>query len=494
MPKEWSKYQQKVFEHIATQPGRNLVVEAKPGSGKTTTSVECVSRVPKGKKVLMCAFNAKIRDELQERVGKAATVRTFNQLGFHAVIKARGPLTVNGARQRDLVRSVLPDKRIIGNDAYGDVLKIVDLAMARLAVTDDDFHHIMEAFDCYPAQEGRDVQYIAWAREVLRLSLEMSPEISFNDQIYIPTMQNLTCSKFDYVFVDEAQDCNPAQIQLIRQVLKPQGKLVAVGDRRQAIYGWRGADPHVMEDIVTAFNADILPLSITYRCPRSVVGLVNHIVSDLEAAPSASEGAVTLATEKQFLEGVSAGDFVISRTNAAIVKYSMQLLLRNRRCAVLGKDLSAGLSKLLDVTATTEVAPMLAKLEAYVKEEGDRLMAARREDKAEELLDRAEALRSLSEGCTTTNQIRVRLERLFGNDNSTAPGVITFSTVHKAKGLEFKRVWMFETTFNVNSREGENLYYVAATRTIDSLFLVQIPRRDSKPPRSIAERWKLEGA
>ena len=214
----------------------------------------------------------------------------------------------------------------------------------------------------------------------------------------------------------------------------------------------------------------------------------------LESAASAGEGAVTLATEKQFLEGVSAGDFVISRTNAAIVKYSMQLLLRNRRCAVLGKDLSGGLVKLVAVTATTEVAPMLAKLEAYVKEEGDRLMAARREDKAEELLDRAEALRSLSEGCTTTNQIRLRLDRLFGNDNSTAPGVITFSTVHKAKGLEFKRVWMFETTFNVNSREGENLYYVAATRTIDSLFLVQIPRRDSKPPRSIAERWGLEGA
>ena len=86
--------------------------------------------------------------------------------------------------------------------------------------------------------------------------------------------------------------------------------------------------------------------------------------------------------------------------------------------------------------------------------------------------------------------LRQRIEALFGD--SANPNAVIFSTVHKAKGLEFTRVWMFETTFSVGSLEGENLYYVAATRAIESLYLVQIPRKDNKPTRSIAQGWAAD--
>lgn len=487
MAKNWSEYQKAVFEHIERSP-RHLVVEAKPGSGKTTTSVEGVNRIAPEKRVLMCAFNKKIQEQLEARVRSGITVRTFNSLGYNAVLRARGRVGINADRQRDLVRAVLPDRRIVGTAAYADVLKIVEMAMARLAETDEDFHYIMSEYDCYPASPAHTEHYIAWAREVLRRSLMISPEISFNDQIYIAAKEKLSGAKYDYVFVDEAQDCNPAQLWLVENSLAPGGKLIAVGDRRQAIYAWRGADHHVMSDITAKFEADVLPLSITYRCPKSVVRLVNHIVPDLEAAPDAQIGTVQIATEKQFLEGVASGDIVISRTNAAIARYSMRLMLQGTRCVVLGKDLSKGLLKLLDKGGHVSTSELFRELATYETQESERLIAAKKESKVEELRDRIDALKDLSEGLQSVPELRKRIEALFG-DNAN-PNAVTFSTVHKAKGLEYKRVWMFETTFNVNSLEGENLYYVAATRAIEALYLVQIPRRDNKPPRSIAQNWE----
>ena len=489
MAREWSSYQQAVFEHIE-RSDRHLVVEAKPGSGKTTTSVEGVNRIPPEKRVLMCAFNKKIQQELEERVRPGITVRTFNSIGHHAVLRARGRVGVNSSRQRDLVRDVLPDKRLIGTAPYGDVLKIVELAMARLAETDEDFHYIMAEYDCYPTLESYVESYIKWSREVLRRSLLPSPEISFNDQIYIAAKEKLSGAKFDYVFVDEAQDCNPAQLWLVENALAPGGKLIAVGDRRQAIYAWRGADHHVMQNIASKFQADVLPLSITYRCPRSVVRLVNSIVPDLEAAPDAKTGEVSQASEKFFLENVAPGDIVISRTNAAIAKYSMKLMLLGKRCMVLGKDLSKGLLKLVDRGGHAYVKDLFTELDDYEKEESERLIAAKKESKVEELRDRIDTLKDLSEGLSSVFHLRQRIEALFGD--SANPNAVIFSTVHKAKGLEFTRVWMFETTFSVGSLEGENLYYVAATRAIESLYLVQIPRKDNKPTRSIAQGWAAD--
>jgi superfamily I DNA/RNA helicase len=81
---------------------------------------------------------------------------------------------------------------------------------------------------------------------------------------------------------------------------------------------------------------------------------------------------------------------------------------------------------------------------------------------------------------------------LFGEEENAPANAIIFSTVHKAKGLEFKRVWMFESTFRTHTTEGQNLYYVAATRAMESLYLVQLPTKNGKPPFSAAAMWATQ--
>ena len=485
--KKWSTYQQAVFDHMVDRPHVHLAVDAKAGAGKTTTMVEMTKLVPQGKQILMCAFNVKIRDELQSRVDSRVAVKTFHQLGFAALIKAWGKVEVDRHRQRDIIRSVLPPKETLERDDLANVTKIVSMAMARLAKSDQEISEIMDLYDCAPLLHDKRATYIAWAQEVLAKSRTRGPSASFDDQVYVPAYFNLSSRRFDCIFVDEAQDCNPAQLAIIRCALRPGGKIVFVGDERQAIYAFRGAGEDTMSRLITDLRADVLPLSITYRCPKSVVRLVQHIVPDLEAAPNAIEGRVAVVAEKEMLNGVRAGDLVISRTNAAIARYAMSFLVGGKKSVVLGKDLSNGLITLLNKVDQDDMISTLDALNEYAQAESERLVAAKKDDKAEDLLDKAEAIRALSEGLNNTTAFRARIESLF--TDTSDEDVITLSTVHKAKGLEFPRVWMLESTFNVYSTEGQNLYYVAATRAKDTLHLVQTPRKNGKIPESIGGAW-----
>ena len=52
-----------------------------------------------------------------------------------------------------------------------------------------------------------------------------------------------------HVLVDEFQDINPLQFALLRSWLGPDSTLVVVGDPDQAIYGWNGADPGLIDAV-----------------------------------------------------------------------------------------------------------------------------------------------------------------------------------------------------------------------------------------------------
>ena len=60
-----------------------------------------------------------------------------------------------------------------------------------------------------------------------------------------------------------------------------------------------------------------------------------------------------------------------------------------------------------------------------------------------------------------------------------AENVLTLSTIHRAKGRERKRVWLLVWTCHDRGKtdEGDNCYYVGATRAMDALYLVQEPGR-----------------
>ena len=82
--------------------------------------------------------------------------------------------------------------------------------------------------------------------------------------------------KFDYIMVDEAQDCSMVDWSIINKLSSASGNLFVVGDPDQCIYQWRGAAPRYLVE----FKPDVdVILNENYRSTQSILNVANDIIS-----------------------------------------------------------------------------------------------------------------------------------------------------------------------------------------------------------------------
>ncbi len=87
--------------------------------------------------------------------------------------------------------------------------------------------------------------------------------------------RNYWQQKFNYVQIDEVQDCNRSDWQIIHSIASHYGNLFIVGDPDQAIYEWRGAKPAVFVN----FEADkTIILNENYRSTPNILNVANSII------------------------------------------------------------------------------------------------------------------------------------------------------------------------------------------------------------------------
>ncbi len=88
-------------------------------------------------------------------------------------------------------------------------------------------------------------------------------------------------SQIRELLVDEFQDTDPLQVGLIRSLCGDgllRGKLFFVGDYKQSIYRFRGADPHVFQELRRALPEEgRLPLTLNFRSQPAVLDFVNAL-------------------------------------------------------------------------------------------------------------------------------------------------------------------------------------------------------------------------
>lgn len=474
----------------------NLALCARAGTGKSYTIKQMIGRLSRRDRVLVVAFNKDIADEMRAGVPKSVDVKTLHALGNGAMKRHlnQPSLAPDGNLMRAIVQEAVP--QINGFNHKGLVSttgRLVSMAMCQLAEEPKELVELMYAYDILPEVGLEREQYAVWAREALARSLEVNGAISFDQMVYVPAKLNILTGAYDYVFFDEAQDGNRAQKRLVLNSLRSSGKATVVYDDCQAIYFFRGASADAVDDLVKTLEADVLPLSVTFRCPRRVVAIAKELVPDYVACDAAPDGRVTWESEADLVAQIRPGHAVIARSNAYLVRVCMRLLKRGMRARVVGRDYAEKFNQLLDRAPGTSVNGLLDGLAQYTLHETERLTAAGLEDKVEELLDTVAALRELSEGVRSVNTLRNTINDLFVDDKTAGSVAVRCMTVHKAKGLQWPDVWVLESSFHIGSDEGRNLYYVAITRTqwtpnySGHLHLVQSPRRDGSTPTSIAE-------
>lgn len=99
--------------------------------------------------------------------------------------------------------------------------------------------------------------------------------------------------RFRHLFVDEYQDVNPAQARLLRSWLGEHTDLCVVGDPRQAIYGWNGADPAALANITRYYpDANVVNLDDNWRSSPQILAVASAVLSHGKPTRQTGKGAI----------------------------------------------------------------------------------------------------------------------------------------------------------------------------------------------------------
>lgn len=487
---EPSQYQKAIFDYIQHEKG-NLVVEAAAGSGKTYTLVKALSLIPQDKRVLMTAFNKDIVKELTKKVKEFPNVEVRTLHGLGMILTTRG-LGIGGMKPegykytqliynhwQDLTKTNINKlSRNARKSFVENTKKLVDFGRFYLATTRSEMIELMTKYDIPCVADEVDV-----ALKVMAIGGKNLDSIDYTDMIWMPHIYDLHLQEceYDFIMVDECQDLNVAERNLVLRCLKEGGRLIAVGDSNQCIYGFSGSDPDSFRAIQSIPNTVSMPLSISYRCPESVVKFAQNLVPSIEAKQGAEEGVILDCVS---LDDVHDGDMVLCRNNAPLLQVYCKLLEQGKRAYIRGSDVGKNLQNIVIGTHKDYLHTNLKQDGVFIRLYEDLFNSrkaimerygisqedAMKHETIQAKLDMIRALEVLGADLTTTEELTKKIGDIFPK-NDKGEGIM-LSTVHKAKGLEADNVFIACASLMPSKsaldewqvQQERNLMYVAYTR------------------------------
>lgn len=480
-----SQYQFDIFSWVDNNlgSGRSLVVQAVAGSGKSTVGVEIFKRLPKGTDSAFVAFNSHIAAELKLKLPADSNARTYHSLGFAAIRRTYSHVQVDQYKVDKIIRFLVPENLKF---VTHPISKLVSLLKAALVAPQDVDNHKLQSlaldFDIDLYDETNDdlkLKIFAWTVQVLELSLEDVETVDFDDMIYLPAMlSEIRPHLYDFLFVDELQDTAYGQTWLAMHSIKPNGCIVGVGDVRQSIYAFRGADETAMAKFSKALNADHLPLSISYRCPVVIKDLVNQKFSDIdfEVPEWAIQGSINRLNLNKAEESIQPNDMVICRVNADLVPLAFSLIQRGVKATIRGRDIGRSIVTLVRKTRANDLPSMLSAIHDWQVKQVDKLMRFEKKSQIQLVYDKVSTIEALADNCNTVADLINACEAMFSDEKNG----VTLSSIHKAKGLEADNVFILRPDLlphpmaktSTDLRQESNLEYVGITRAKSTLNFI----------------------
>ena len=464
---EASEYQDKIFYNIEHGVG-NLIINAAAGSSKTTTIVNAIRFIPEKKKILFVAFNKDIVAKIKQEVTHENTnVLTFHSLGYYillenGIIKPYGQDIdlINEYKYKNYIKSNFATLSVGASyEATGrkrqlyinNITKLCDYARYYLAFSIKEITRVAELYDIIPISNEIEV-----CRQVLLWGKSNIDTIDYTDLLWLPNVLNLTTKKYTYnwIFIDEAQDTSIVEQKLVDKCFKRGTRFAAVMDTFQQINIWCGSTLDAIDNFRQYPNTKEYKLPISYRCPKKIVELASEYSDNIIAKPDAIDGEIRQDVSPN--EPV-VGDMVLCRTTAPLIEQFLKYLRINKKAYIRGFEnikqeyielITNTKSKLIDRNCVTSDG-LFPKLYIYLFEQIERIKNQYGLDNEDALshesililYDNIEALKVLSEGLISTDELLEKINLIFNGDATDA---IELSTVHKAKGLEADNVYILQ--------------------------------------------------
>lgn len=528
-PRKWSSYQQRMFDWVAKETGSAVAI-AVAGAGKTTTIVEIANRLGKHVKAIFVAFGKKIAQELSQRLPSHVPAKTMHGLGlmtWRYNMRCNPTIELHN-KSWMILDELFPPSKDKTNDDEPDEVELFGAAAVALVSkakgiglvpaqarptargivkdTDEAWLTLIDQYEIdLPEVDAAETRLLAMARRLLCVAIDKGREIvDSDDMLYLPVIFRCKFFKNDFVIVDECQDISPIQRAMLRMMLKPTGRLLAVGDPCQSIFAFRGADTRSVQAIMDEFNCVELELTVSYRCPKAVVRRVHERLGGkwarIQSAPGAIEGSVEEAygaymafTAEQKKALFRSTDAIICRATKPLVKEAYSLIRASIPVQVLGRDIGAGLTSLIKKMRAKTISDLEKKLDKWLQRESAKFREKRQEDRVQGLEDKVETIKvfleQLDEKTRTIPALLAKIEALFIEDEEKKDR-LTLMTGHKSKGLEFERCFIlnehmcpspYARTPEALEQEN-NLLYVMWTRSKNELWMI-----DNEPPRKREE-------
>lgn len=468
-----SKYQEAIFEHIKSS-NENAVIEAVAGSGKTTTLIESMKLLSKERKnIIFIAFNKHIADEMRKKVPNGIEVKTMHAFGLEQIKKAYRGAVLDTNKMRKVIKDI---SHILELNKKEDLPKYIEVLTSlvnlfRFNMCDDiisakniAMKHMLPATDALIFDAFTVIKHMNFRRDI----------IDFTDMVYIPALEDIKINEYSLILVDECQDLSLCQIQLLMKMKGEEGRIIAVGDRNQSIYGFSGADDESFKKMCQIPNTKLLPLSISYRCSKQVIKCAQKIVPHIESFEHAPEGEVNHSAP---INNIKEGDFVLCRTNSPIISLALQLLSQGKKVQIKGVDIGQRIVKRLEGTRASNLQSAIKIMRMQYEE----ALEAEEEESNVNLIymeDIISACETIIEGCNTIDDVKNKIKLLFYEDPNSG---IILMTAHKSKGLEAENVHIImpdlmplKTAFlDWEKIQEQNLHYVAITRAKHTLNYIR---------------------
>ncbi len=266
-----------------------------PGTGKTTTLIARAVYLIRERGVdpetlWICTFTGRGVFDLQERftrhLGKevvdALWLGTYHTLAMRIVAFAgerygipEDFTVINESRQYDYLRKAA---RTSNTTRLRAMMKTISFFKANL----------MSPKEILTSGASRWEQEVAEVYLRYQSLLREDGVLDFGDLLLIANqvlrdyddIRETLAGRFRFVLADEFQDVDFAQYQLLKQVASVHHNLFVTGDDDQAIYGFRGASPKFMEDLLKEFpDAQVFHLTQNFRTPEDILDLATNLIS-----------------------------------------------------------------------------------------------------------------------------------------------------------------------------------------------------------------------
>lgn len=475
----------------ATASGISVQGVAGPGCGKTFLLMEYCKAHANDVGTLL-AYGSDIAAELSTRIPEGARwhAKTTHQFG-KAAIPGRPRIDGKGLKLRGLFdesfksgpyerfrREILTLTGTLREYAYG----------FPEGIQDADIPELMMEADLGVEPEFEELVITAAIRLVHACDADTST-VDFADMLRQPVLRNYDFPRLQWIGIDEMQDWSILQRLLLTQALRasPTATLLGVGDPKQAIYAFRGADPKSFERLREAFNLVSMPLNKTWRCPAAVCAEANRIYPGALIPMSARQGSVTSIARSVFDETMFKrlhnDTLVICRTNAPLFKVARKCL-EARFPIRIKPRFCASLEALIRRAKATSIPDLLAALQDLRLKD---LAHASTPTAELAINDKYDGVIACAEGLSTVRELLDLLRTL--TQGKTGPRLLTG---HGCKGLEGQDVYILRPDLmphpsaktEIDCEQEQNIKFVAVTRAIERLHYVWEDKEPATPQRT----------